>query len=348
MSFFNHPSSMRNHKYSGFTLVELLVVIVIIGILIALLLPAVQAAREAGRQTQCRNHLKQLTLGCAAHVEAHGWFPADGWYWNLCGDPDRGFGVQQYGGWIYNILPYIEQQSLHDIGLGDTPARKAMLWSKLGVPTPLSGLFCPSRRPPTAIRSSPSYPSGTPWDNIDRSPSQRMCRDDYALNYGPGNVYRPTTESPDGLVGRRLSPSAALGTLSFSLGTGYCGHGLIRMCDISDGLSNTFCVGEKYLSAESYSISWGDDNCAYGGHDWDIGRWVPIANDPTYGEYFPRQDTPGLDYCRNFGGPHANGFYMSFCDGSVQQVSYTIDIDTYILLGNRHDGRTIDSKKAGL
>src|SRR5689334_9922519 len=82
----------------AFTLVELLVVIAIIGILMAMTLPAIQSAREAGRKTQCRNNVRNISLGCTSHLEANKYFPTGGWGWGWAGDPDRGFGMRQPGG----------------------------------------------------------------------------------------------------------------------------------------------------------------------------------------------------------------------------------------------------------
>ena len=110
----------RQRANRGFTLVELLVVITIIGILIALLLPAVQAAREAARRAQCTNHLKQIGVAVNLHAENFGFLPTGGCYWFSVGDPDLGSGPTQPGGWVYNILPYMEQLPLHDLAPAQT------------------------------------------------------------------------------------------------------------------------------------------------------------------------------------------------------------------------------------
>ena len=105
-------------KRSAFTLVELLVVIAIIGILVALLLPAVQAAREAARRATCTNQVKQIALAWHLHHDTHKFFPSGGWGYRYMADPDRGFGEGQPGSWAYSCLPYLEEQTLHQIGGG--------------------------------------------------------------------------------------------------------------------------------------------------------------------------------------------------------------------------------------
>src|SRR4051794_39444159 len=106
----------------AFTLVELLVVIAIIGILVALLLPAVQAAREAARRSQCMNNLKQIMLSMHNHVSAKGVFPGGGIApWPAIQDYLTSANGAPYGpdkqdlSWGFQILPYLEGGAIYDI-----------------------------------------------------------------------------------------------------------------------------------------------------------------------------------------------------------------------------------------
>src|SRR5262245_2461930 len=93
----------------GFTLVELLVVIAIIGILIALLLPAVQAAREAARRTQCSDNLKNMGLGCQAYAAAKRALPPG----KLVDDNNCTNDPTEYSNWAVEILPFVEELPLY-------------------------------------------------------------------------------------------------------------------------------------------------------------------------------------------------------------------------------------------
>jgi prepilin-type N-terminal cleavage/methylation domain-containing protein len=92
----------------GFTLVELLVVIAIIGILVALLLPAIQAAREAARRTQCNNNLKNIGLGLQNYHDTYKTFPMGAMHAGQRGAPTLG------PSWQYGILPFMEQRNIYD------------------------------------------------------------------------------------------------------------------------------------------------------------------------------------------------------------------------------------------
>src|SRR5687768_5573391 len=97
-------SDQGKPRRPAFTLVELLVVIAIIGVLVALLLPAVQAARESARRTQCTNKLKQLSLALHNYVDTAGVFPPQGL-------PTHG--TPNAWGWGPMIFPFIEQQAMY-------------------------------------------------------------------------------------------------------------------------------------------------------------------------------------------------------------------------------------------
>jgi prepilin-type N-terminal cleavage/methylation domain-containing protein/prepilin-type processing-associated H-X9-DG protein len=344
----------RTTEKSGFTLVELLVVITIIAILIALLLPAVQLAREAARTAQCKNNLRQLGLGCVSHENNTGRYPCGGWNWYWTGDADMGNDMQQPGGWIYNLLPYIEQAAIHDIGAGmgewNSAAKKDANSRRLG--TPLNGVNCPTRRK-TAI-----FPFGGSRNNYTTAPW--ASRTDYAAN--GGDVW--TELNKDTSFANITQPSdltspavrTAIGAMRKVASGIMFSCSLITTADITDGTSNTYLLGEKYMNPDHYEDGEdvGDNEAALIGDDRDITRWGgpwPPAGwpdgPPVYsgrGPYPLYFDSFGYSDDLVFGGPHSNGCNMAFCDGAVQTMSYSIDLRTHGCLCNRHDGQPVDAK----
>ena len=289
----------------------------------------------------CSNNLKQIGLACLQHLESHGRFPTGGWMWRTCGDPDRGFAEKQPGGWMYNILPFIEQEALHQLGANSTDAvRRAK--GKERAQTPLAIYCCPTRRRPVPGVTN-SLTSDVPL-NID--PPERWGRTDYAANAGDDNDLIDWTAGSmselEALTDAQWQLKA--GTMPEATGVVFC-RSMVDMAMIRDGSSNTYLAGEKYVNPECYDSA--DDH----GYDqgWDIGydhdviRWTGSGQDGTYHQ--PRQDQLQYSNPKIFGSSHPAGLNMVLCDGSVHSISYSIDREVHRILGNRKDRQVVDASQ---
>lgn len=329
---------------NGMTLVELLVVIAIIGILVALLLPAVQAAREAARRAQCKNHLKQLGLACLNHEEAHGFFPSGGWGNPWIGDPDYGFGRTQPGGWAYSVLPYLEQEAVHQLGKGESASGKKAAAIQLAQ-TAISVFYCPSRRavklyPHDPHCDFPYNPEGRDILQVEIEDLTEVAKMCYCMN--GGTVY----------LGKTTGPASIAAEPNFTnwADTSEC-NGIVTQrsettCSmISDGMSHTYLIGEKNVNSDYYTSyskpgdsqsmfnGWDPDNTRYGGRDTPDNH--PIIPD-TPGENYPEY------YHECFGGPHPGVSLFVFCDGSVHSIDHSIELTLHHNLAARNDGAVLD------
>ncbi len=306
----------------AFTLVELLVVIAIIGILVALLLPAIQAAREAARRTQCVNHLKQMGVALHNHHDINKYFPTGGlvpWsVYNRFGDilPDPAAGAnseQQAGGvgpgWCYQILPYMEQEATY----------RLENWGEVQAAT-IPHYFCPSRRGPATQggRYLNDYAGATPGDSVG-SWDQFWYGQTWSVPNSSQGPYR-----------------------GFIVRSGY--NRRSTFANVVDGTSNVMAIGEKMLRVAAYEVGdWHDDAGWTDGWDPDIMRYTAFRPFPDQEVTAPNQGTApdGNDVGFHFGSAHPAGINCVFGDGSVKLISYNIDATVFNNVGHRQDGNPL-------
>ncbi len=207
---------IREQGRRAFTLIELLVVIAIIGVLIALLLPAVQAAREAARRSQCTNNLKQLGIAVHNYIDSNQVLPAycynDNIYWR--------------SSWVVAILPSMEQQPLYNsINLSQEMTARANTTLNS---TKISTLLCPSD--PQKQRPAASNGADYQWGPITYSGNQG----------GPGSIRRATGTIVPGAT-RQGSPALPFGV-----------QAPVGLESITDGTSSTGLFSEKLLGVAGY------------------------------------------------------------------------------------------------
>ena len=359
---------MRRTARAGFTLVELLVVIAIIGILIALLLPAIQAAREAARRSQCNNNLKQLSLAMLTYSDATGRFPGDAFMWT---DVDGNWAVNSFanGTWgarnedrgspFVRILPFIEQSAVYNqidfrYDAGNTGPNGFSSFTTANGPNgqPLfkmsnPAFVCPSdtHRPFAAW----GYPNQGPEANYGfNCGTNAMNSVPFMLSFtgtepsgnNNGNWFGDGTDGHadtwDGFGAGSSGPFARGGFWAAALK------------DITDGTSNTIMLLEARPNCDGWLPN-GIFNVD-GAHLFIV---APInfpacaGNQPGGGNeyaefmnpnYASQASNNGINGARS---KHPSGANMAFCDGSVHFVNENVAFDTYARLGCRRDGRAI-------
>ena len=315
---------------SGFTLVELLVVIAIIAILIALLLPAVQAAREAARRIHCANNLKQLGLGMHVHHQAMNEFPPGGVSKGHWAGPN-------YTNWAIELLPYIEQTYLYDRynqeAQNEDPVNEEVRQAS----------------PPTH-----NCPADTEAGELIRPAS------------GPDNWLLYRTSSYRAMTGRVVGdlsgPSCEFGCwwgggpggfpfprgwrgVFHTIGTG--GLVPVKARDVTDGLSHTIALGERTFGTGEFAQN----------HPGRGTFWARTYGSYNKGAAYPFTATLyGYAQCREvltvafgwhtpckraWGSYHPGGINFAMCGGSVHFVHTDIDMEVFGRLASIAEGTLV-------
>jgi prepilin-type N-terminal cleavage/methylation domain-containing protein len=341
----------------GFTLVELLVVIAIIGVLVALLLPAIQAAREAARRTDCTNRLRQMGVAAQNYHDSKNRIPHHG-------VPPTNLSSQAL------LLPYMEYEAVRNLVVETTHWRDAPN-GPAGL-TPLNFLRCPSQ---TAIEWT-DLGHDVMWANKGADVREDNLRCHYVGNLGarPGpadpGIDGSTPCPPPGGTGR---PGSGGATFPFPQNSYYqqeCDLGLnlgrsggvatngvifpqsdIDLGDVTDGTSQTIMYGEcSWVIGIQYpwiagALSWSND--PESGYGWVFNAkniYHPINSkrymaDPSSPNWNPVVNNTNV----SLGSEHPGGTHVMLCDASVHFLSEDIDLEgVYRPMASRSSGEVIN------
>ncbi len=321
----------RRRHFVAFTLVELLVVIAIIGVLVALLLPAVQAAREAARRSQCANNARQLALAIHNYESSKRAVPEN---FRPSGNT---FNLSNYItiGWMQGILPYVEQGPLFARINQKAPSLSG---PNLAVAlTVIPNFLCPSDQTNEnglLAKRSDYYSSGADYESKPLAVTNYKACSGSNWNWGDFAVVMTTggknASSPDGLLHcNGLICSSTFGGAPSVLADADANR--TRFKQIEDGLSNTFAIGEAVPAATPWNW-WFGNNTAVATCALPMNKQVLL---PDYlADYAYWTEAYG------FNSWHPGGGHMAMCDGSLTFVADSIDLNVYRSLSTISAGET--------
>jgi prepilin-type N-terminal cleavage/methylation domain-containing protein len=370
---------VSTRKRTAFTLVELLVVIAIIGILVALLLPAIQAARESARRSDCANRLRQVVIAAHNFESANKTLPSHGdvYLYTPPGGSPRVAGALSSQALL---LRYMENQDVVDL-VDTTQHWRDGAQNLLARFTPLPFLRCPSNNKPNEWSYS--------YIGSDRTDTERNInlRCHYVGNMGarPGplksNCPGTTADgwcSPNTTSGGRGGGSTALiwpettycqyscsprGNTTGGGSGGSAINGVIfplsklALGGITDGTSKTIMYGEMSWDCATQgawiigSSSKNGTNFETSSHGWNYNtkviRWGINERKSNEPEREQGDDIPGVQYVpvieESLGSMHPNGTHLSMSDGSVGFVQDDIDLPTLRAMASRKSEESYDS-----
>ncbi len=296
---------MASHSPRAFTLVELLVVIAIIGVLVALLLPAIQAAREAARRSQCKNNLKQIGLALHNYESTRRTFPPG---YTSAATTLNGPGTGPGWGWGAYILPHLEESSI-----------------QFDFTKPITDpLFDQIRTLPLTVFRCPSDSVELPLFPVQDSGKTTLTQVTFSNYVGVAGT-QEVTDFPDtgtGVLFRNKS---------------------IAIKQITDGLSHTLMIGERdsHKSPETTWVGAITNSVIPPLNPTYDNEGPPVLILTNTGEVADdRVPNNSLDHVEDSNSAHPQGVHFMFADGSVQTINNDIDPTVWVALGTRAGGES--------